>query len=945
MATRHGVLVAEPGAGKTTLVPPALLGAPWLTGRVIVLEPRRVVARAAARRLAAGFGEAVGGTVGTRMRSDTQVSARTRIEVVTEGILTRLAQDDPELTGIGALVFDEFHERSLDADLGLALGLDIARSLRPDLRILAMSATIDAGPLAAMMDGAAVLRSAGRLHPVTLRHRPIPPRARIEEEVAHAVRAVLRGQGTAEEADCDKGAGDRGGRGGSAGEAGGGGSVLAFLPGRAEVARTVRLLRAEPNETIDVLPLHGGLDAREQDRAVAPSRPGTRKVVVATPIAESSLTIEGVDTVIDAGLVREPVHDHAVGITRLETRRASRASVDQRAGRAGRTGPGTAWRLWPEAATKGLPPVSPPEIARTDLSGLILDVLDWGVPPAALGTGLSWLDPPARPALLAGIAALKELGAVTVDRPERDDAEREDAGRAVPGVSITAFGRALRALPLGPREAAALLFATPEARMRVARWVALLSEPGLGGDAVDLAARERAHERDRSDRAREVSALAARWAKAVARPALEAEGTPPTLAAAAALARAWPGRVARARGPSRPDGRRAYLMASGRGAWLAADDTLASSEWIVALGLTGRAREQRVTAAIGLSRAEFEEALGERVEERVEARLDEASGRLEAFHRRMAGAIILDERRTAAHEIDPEARALALAEALRARGIDRLPWGDRSGPLRARLAWLRVRSARPPARDARSGNGDGAADEDGARDGDGGGARGGDEDDAKVGDGGGTRGEGGSGGASSRAGGVPLWPDVSDPALAATLGDWLLPFLPGAAGLDAIDDALLADALTALAQRAEAAQRAQMAGNARMAANAPMEGHAPAGGHARDMDRLAPSRFLAPTGTRAPIDYPPDGSAPRLAIRVQELFGLDRHPHVAGEALVLDLLSPARRPIQTTRDLPGFWRGSWAEVRRDMRARYPRHSWPEDPANAEPTTRARPRKR
>ena len=810
MASRHAVLVAEPGAGKTTLVPPALLSAPWLRGRVVMLEPRRVVARAAARRLAEGFSEKVGETVGIRTRSETRVGSRTRIEIVTEGVFARQARADPELSDIGCVVFDEYHERSLDADWGLALALDIARSLRPDLRLLAMSATIDPAPLASLMDGAAVLRSEGRVYPVALRHRPVSPRERIETAVAETVRLAL-----------DDGEG----------------SVLAFLPGRAEVERTVRALAPRVPSDVDVLPLHGGLNAKAQDRAVTLPAPGRRHVVVATPIAESSLTIAGVRTVVDSGLVREPVHDLGVGITRLETRRASRASVDQRAGRAGRTAPGTAWRLWTEAATSGLAPAAPPAILRSDLSSLVLDALDWGVGPDGL-RDMSWLEPPPGPALDRAAGLLRDLGLV-----EGDDG----------AIALTALGRIASLVPLGPREARALLAARTEGTARVATLLALLSERGLGGDAVDLDTRLRQFERDRSPRTVEAHRLSERWTR-MATKAKEEHAIAGTHDAGGAIALGWPDRVARARGPARPDGRRAYLMASGRGAWVEGTDPLAASEWIVALDLTGTAREQRITAGLATSRAEIEDVLGHRIAERVEVALDPRTGRVDPLHRRMLGAITLDERPARADEVPSDAVSRALGDAIRRAGLDALSWDQRSRRLRARLAWLHARDPEQ-------------------------------------------------------------WPDMSEDVLLGELDTWLLPFAPGAVQLDHFDDTILANALLNL-----------VAWDEREA-----------------FDRSAPSAFAAPTGTRVAIDYPSDGSAPRVAVRVQELFGLREHPRVNGEALVLDLLSPARRPIQTTSDLPGFWRGSWTEVRRDMRARYPRHPWPDDPANAEATTRAKSR--
>ena len=791
---RHAVLVAEPGAGKTTLVPPALLSAPWLAGRIVLLEPRRVVARAAAARIATLLGATVGGLVGTRMRMDVRVSNATRIEVVTEGVFARMALDDPELTGVGAVIFDEYHERSLDADFGLALGLDIARSLRPDLRLMVMSATIDAQAVATLMDDAAVIRSKGRTYPVTVDYRPLPPRVSVERAVADAVRSTAA-------------------------------STLAFLPGRAEVERTVAALGEL--EGASILPLHGGLDASAQDRAVRP-RNAERKIVIATPIAESSLTIDGVDCVVDSGLVREPVYDIATGITRLETRRASIASVDQRAGRAGRTGPGWAIRLWAEAATRALPAHAPPEILRSDLSQLLLDCLDWGVEPSAL----SWIDPPPPPVLAAARTLLLNLGAV-------DD--RTDGTLA-----ISPLGRAMRDLPLPPRLAFAVLQSEPgKERQRAAAFALLSSERGLGGDVTDLRERERLWRRDTSPRGKASRDMAAGWARS-------GSAWTGSLNCERAFASAYSDRIAHARGPVRPDGRRAYLLSSGRGAFLDAADPLAREDWLVVIDLTGQAREQRIVAGLPIQRADVEKGLRDQIEERDAVSLRD--GRVEAVRERALGSIVLDRRAIPQSKVDADAVAEAFADAIRSHGIARLPWEGEADRLRSRLAWLRSRN-------------------------------------------------------------TDHWPDVADGALAADLEEWLLPHLPNATRMDAITPTILRDALLG---------------------SVPWDKR-------KALDDLAPERFVAPTGTRVPITYPSDGSAPRIAIRVQELFGMDRHPLLAGEPLLLDLLSPARSPIQTTSDLSGFWRGSWADVRRDMRARYPRHPWPEEPWLAEATTRAKPR--
>ncbi len=798
MAARNAaVLVAPPGAGKTTLVPLALLEAGWTGGkRIIVLEPRRLAARAAARRMAHLLGDQVGETVGYRMRLETRVGAATRIEVVTEGVFARMILDDPELAGVAAVIFDEFHERSLDADFALALALDVQSALREDLRVIVMSATLDGGRVGTLLDDAPVIESKGRAFPVDIRHRPRKPDQRLEDAMADAVRAAL--------AEED-------------------GSILAFLPGQAEIRRTAERLAPRLPANTYLAPLFGAMDIRDQDRAIAPAEPGKRKIVLATSIAESSVTIDGVRVVIDSGLARQPVFEPGHAITRLETVRASRASVDQRAGRAGRTAPGVAIRLWHEGQTAALPAFDPPEIAHTDLARLLLDCLAWGV---ADPRTLRFLDPPPKPALDQARARLAGLGAID----------------AVGG--LTTKGRQLRSIPLPVPLAAMVADARTGAQAQHrARLAVLITERGLGGNATDLDRRLAAFERDRAPRARQSRQLADRIAAGLDR---GDRGTDPETAGIMLLS-AFPDRVAQAR----PGQTGRFVTASGRGVVVDEADPLAGSAFLVAADISGAKAGARLIAGAAIALADIEAHLAGAIEERIEQRFDPGTGQMSARLVRRLGAITLSSAPRPARA--GEAATDALLAAVRAHGLSVLPWDKPARALRARLGWLH----------------------------------------ARVG---------------------PPWPDVGDAALLADLDEWLAPYLAGQTGLSDLD---LRAALTTRA--------------------GPQ--------CARDLDRLAPTHVVVPTGSRIALDYPADGSPPVLAVRVQELFGLTSHPTIAdGQVpLVLELLSPAQRPIQRTTDLPAFWSGSWRDVRADMRGRYPKHVWPDDPAGAAPTRRAKPR--
>ncbi len=833
LRTRNtAVLVAPPGAGKTTRVPLVLAQEPWAQTpwaqapwaqapwaqetfdqdsgnkprRILVLEPRRLAARAAAERMAKTLGERVGETVGLRVRFGSKVSARTRIEIITEGVFTRRVLDDPMLEGVAAVLFDEFHERSLDADLGLALARDVQQGLREDLRLLVMSATIDGARVAKLLGDAPVVASEGRAFPVETRYlgrdaRPIEPQ--MADAIARAVRADA-------------------------------GSVLAFLPGAAEIRRTAAQLEGRLDANIDVVALYGALAGNEQDRAIAPAPPGRRKIVLATSIAETSITIEGVRIVVDSGLARVPRYEPDVGVTRLETVRVSRAAADQRRGRAGRTEPGICYRLWDEPQTASLEPYARPEILSADLSSFALDLAAWGSAPEQL----AFLDPPPRPALMEAKALLAELGAIDGD------------GR------ITDEGQKLRLLPLPPRLARMVVdAAAPGAALDAAEIAVLIGERGLGGDDVDLTHRLENLRRDRSPRARDARAMAARWAviaKSDSSPQAKGTDSPASsdreMSIGAILALAYPERIAKNRGGAAG----AFLLANGRGAQLDAASPLSREPYLAVAELTGSAAAGRILLAVPMTFAEIEARFADRIVTRDEVTFDPASASLRMRRLRRLDAIALAEQPMPVAANEHAARLLA--QGIAGLGIERMPWTKSLRQWRDRVMFLRAAE--------------------------------GDE-----------------------------WPDLSDTALAADT-DWLASVFYGKTSLAELTSEEFASALTARLPY-------------------PLQ---------RRLDADAPTHFGAPPGTPAPLDYEAEGG-PKIAIRVQELFGLDRHPAIAGGKipLVIELLSPAHRPVQTTRDLPGFWRGSYAAVRAEMRGRYPKHPWPDDPMSAPPTRRAKPR--
>ncbi|HUO21503.1 MAG TPA: ATP-dependent helicase HrpB [Caulobacteraceae bacterium] len=801
------VLVAPPGAGKSTLVPLALIDQPWASGRIIVLEPRRIAARAVAAFMARSLGEEPGGLVGYRVRMQSRVSARTRVEVVTEGVFTRMILDDPGLDGVSAVLFDEFHERSLDGDLGLALARDAQAVLREDLRILPMSATLDGARVAALLGDAPLIETHGRQFPVETVYLGKDARLRTEDQ---AVRAILTAL-----ADHP-------------------GGVLAFLPGQGEIRRTESLLLERlKDRPVDIAPLYGALSPAEQDRAIAPAAPGRRKVVLATSIAETSLTIQGVRLVVDCGLARVPRFDPSSGLTRLATVRVSRASADQRRGRAGRTEPGVCYRLWDESETRALPAADRPEILEADLSGLALDLARWGARDLA---AMAFLDRPPVAAFKEAQALLRRLQAL----------DGQDA--------LTPHGLALARLPLPPR-LGHMVMRGAEAGVgeRAAKIAALITERGLGGTSIDLTHRLDQWARDRGPRASDARKLAEGWA-AQARKGVAGRGAAgkgvgggaPGLSDGLLLAEAYPDRIAKARGPLGE-----FQLATGRGVRVDPVGSLARERWLAVGDLGGGEARDRVLLAAPLEEETLRAAFADRLS--VEDRLEpDGKGRLRAKRLLRLDRLVLAE--TLIAEPDPELIAGALLTQAREAGVGALPWGEAARALRERAAFLAALGL-----DA---------------------------------------------------------PDLSDAALGRDLETWLKPLLRGRWSLDDIAAGSLHDALRGLV-----AWPAMQA-----------------------LDRLAPESWTAPTGTRARIDYGAEGG-PAVEIRVQELFGLDRHPAVAdGRApLTLVLLSPARRPIQVTRDLPGFWQGSWKAVRADLRGRYPRHPWPENPLAETPTTRAKPR--
>ncbi|MFC4600179.1 ATP-dependent helicase HrpB [Cohnella hongkongensis] len=811
----NAVLVAEPGAGKTTRVPLALLGESWLQDRkIVMLEPRRLAARSSADYMARALGEQVGGTVGYRVKMDAKVGARTRIEVVTEGVLTRMLQSDPALEGVGLVIFDEYHERSLHADLGLALSLQSQALLREDLKLLVMSATLEAEPVAELLGGAPVVRSAGRSYPVETVYRPGPPGIEAEEAVARAALDALRSHE---------------------------GDVLAFLPGVGEIRRVEARLRESLRGSafnVRVFPLHGSLSSEDQDRALAPLPQGERKIVLATSVAETSLTVEGITVVIDSGLMRVSRFSPRTGMSRLDTVTVSAASADQRRGRAGRLRPGTCYRLWSAERQSALPPRSSPEILEADLAPLLLELAVWGVGDPG---ELIWLDAPPAPAVQQARELLVQLGAL-----EEDGRRATEHGRQMAelGKHPRIAHMLLRALPLGLGGLACELAVVlgerdllrysdgqaPTADLR-ARIEALR---GRGAYAADEGARRRLAEEAR--RLRRELGLSA--------PGVDADRPDDC---GLLLAFAYPDRIGRQRDSGK------YLLSGGRGAAFGPGQALAREPWIVVADVDDAGADGRIRLAAPVSLERVAASLREAVAVESDVFWDAEAKSVRGRERRKLGAIVLEEKPLG--KLPEEKRLQALLEGIRSEGLEMLPWTKAARQFQERAAFARR------------------------------------HDDS--------------------------WPDLSDEALLATLEIWLADYAEGMKSRTDLQRLNVKELLEALLPWEDRRRR---------------------------LDEEAPTHWTAPSGSRVPIDYG-DPDAPFVAVRLQELFGLPETPRIAGGRvpLTLHLLSPAQRPVQVTQDLASFWRGAYFEVRKDLKGRYPKHYWPDNPLEAEATRRVRPR--
>ncbi len=814
------VLVAAPGAGKTTRVPPALLDEPWLQGRkIVMLEPRRLAARNAARYMAAQLGEAVGETVGYRVRMDTKTGPKTRIEVVTEGVLTRMLQSDPGLEDAGLVIFDEFHERSLQADLGLALCLQLRDLLREDLRLLIMSATIEAEPAANLLGDAPVIRSEGRAFPVETIYRPsrrsgLP----IDEALVPVVEEALREQH---------------------------GDLLVFLPGMAEIRAAERRLHAWLSQANSggtrIYPLHGSLSPEEQDRALSPAKPGERKIVLATSVAETSLTVEGITAVIDSGLSRVSRFSPRTGMSRLETATVSAASADQRRGRAGRLAPGKCYRMWSEEEQRRLPPASVPEIHGADLAALVLELAVWGTTDP---NELKWLDPPPGPAVQQARELLSALGALGPDGTVTEHGR----GMAALGLHPRLSHMILRAIPLGlgslayetavllgERDAAKPASAGPRALADADFRLRIEALHGRGPLSAEEGVRRRLLQE--ADRLKRLCGAATARDRAPL-DALDACGL--------LLALAYPDRIGR----RRENGK--FLLSGGRGAAFAGDQPLAAEEWIAAADVEDAGTESRIRLAAPLSLKDLLSHFSDAVAEEAVVAWDRSAKAVRARMRRRLGALPLEESPMARPPSDKVAEALLAG--IREEGLGILPWTRAARQYRERAAFVRRSD--------------------------------------------------------------PSWPDLSDESLLATMEEWLAPYLDGMKSAADLERLNLKEILASLI---------------------PWQ-------RRRELEEWAPTYWTVPSGSRIPIDYS-DPEAPAIAVRLQELFGLPDTPRIAGGRvpLTLHLLSPAQRPVQVTRDLASFWSQAYFEVRKDLKGRYPKHYWPDNPLEAQATRRAKPR--
>lgn len=806
LTDNNAVLVAPPGAGKTTLVPLSLLEANWCAGKkIIMLEPRRLAARSSAHYMASLLGEKTGETVGYRVRMDAKISAKTRIEVVTEGVFTRMIQDDPELSDIAAVLFDEFHERNLNSDFGLALAFDVQQALREDLRILVMSATIDGARIAKLINGT-VVESEGRSYPVEILYHERPANERLEPYVVNEVLLALATHK---------------------------GSILVFLPGQREIERIAEWLTERVADNVDITPLFGAMTGHGQDLAIKPAMEGRRKIVLATSIAETSLTIEGITIVIDCGLARLPHFEPASGLTRLETVRASRASIDQRAGRAGRTAPGITIRLWRREQTASLPAHAPPEILAADLSHLSLDLTAWGINDPKK---LVWLDHPPLPAMNEAKNLLKSLGAF------------DGSG------GLSSHGKALRSLSLPPRSANMLLMAASHGSLKKAALLSvILSERGLGGNSADLEQRSERTSRENGARARSAKKLIQRLTKSTRNLQSGSRNTTfgNDVSFGAILSFAWPERIAHRAGQS-PSGNVRFRLANGSGAEIEADHALAQSTWLVVADIAGRAGAARILSAAAISLKEIEHLHHDQITTSEVVALDPQNGRVKASAIRKLGSLKLSEVLIA----NPDAALVeqALLTGIKKNGLQLLRWNEAENSLRQRLQFLHDQDA-------------------------------------------------------------VNWPDVRDEALLARFDEWFSPIIAGKTRLDDISPALLDTGLKMLV---------------------PWE-------HQRSIKKLAPTYMELNENEKIQLKY--KGGDVVLSARVQKFYGTIQHPSVmeGSVPILIELLSPAGRPVQITRDLPGFWQGSWSDVRADMRSRYPKHHWPENPTSADAKVRVKRR--